>query len=133
MSARARAKPLFVTVVSANAETLDGLQAYLDEAGVRSRGLRALVGAAVATAATTAVVLFPDDFAPDDVDALLDRLRRARPGVLVVLVTREAQRFDAATRADGRSTPPLVLPRPSFGWVILDAVRAHASARSGEA
>ena len=51
---------------------------------------------------------------------------RARPRFLALLVTREPRRYRAVIEADARSVTPLVLPKPSFGWDILDAIRAHA-------
>jgi chromate transporter len=57
---------------------------------------------------------------------LVPRLRASRPRLLVVLVTGAPQRFAAVLEPDGRSVPPIVLPKPAFGWSILDAIRAHA-------
>ena len=31
---------------------------------------------------------------------------------------------------DDGSVAPVVLPKPAFGWTILDAIRAHAQART---
>jgi hypothetical protein len=59
---------------------------------------------------------------------IVRELRRARPRLLSLIVTREPQRFLDVMQDDGRSCPPVMLPRPSFGWDILDAVRAHAEA-----
>jgi hypothetical protein len=128
---RSRRKPLHVTVVSDNEETLEGLRAYFDGAGVPTDARRTLRTVSSVVAATTAVVLFPDDLRQIDTVALVSRLRRARPRMLVVLVTRDAGRFEEALAPDGRSMPPLVLPKPSFGWSILDAIRAHASSTPG--
>jgi hypothetical protein len=127
---RPRAKPLHVTVVSDNEETLERLRAYFDDAGVPTEGKRSVRAASTLVAATTAVVLFPDDFAERDVIALVGRLRRSRPRVLLLLVTREPQRFGDVVAPDGKSIPPLVLPKPSFGWSILDAIRAHSRSQA---
>lgn len=130
MTAKPRAKPLRVTIVSDNEGTLQGLQSYFVESGVPTDGtrvLRALQNSL--TAATTAVVLFPDDFDERAVATALASLRRARPRVLLVLITRDARKFDAALASeDQTSLAPIVLPKPSFGWSILDAIRAHAGA-----
>ena len=121
--------PVYVSIVSANPETLDGLHAYLGGAGVASHCTRCLQDLAlVAPQATTAAVIFPDDFEHEEVLALVRQLRRARPRLLSLIVTREPQRFREAAHADGRSLPPIVLPKPSFGWDILDAIRAHSDA-----
>ncbi|MGH7327287.1 MAG: hypothetical protein ACREJX_02945, partial [Polyangiaceae bacterium] len=74
----------------------------------------------------TAAVLFPDDFEVDAAVALVRELRRTRPKLLALIVTREPHRFRDVVRGDGRSLRPILLPRPSFGWEILDAIRAYA-------
>lgn len=121
---------IHVTVVAESPETIDGLHGYLDGAGVESRAIRAVREAHVVPARSTAVVIFPDEFGVDDVVASITSLRAARPRLLILLVTGAPQRFRAALEPDGRSLPPIVLPKPAFGWTILDAIRAHASTES---
>lgn len=116
-----------VAVVAQSPETVDGLAAYLDESGITTSGCCALEGIAALSPAATALVLFPDDFVGDVVNAALGDLRRARPKLFIVLVTKQPHRYASAVNPDGRSIPPLVLPRPSFGWSILDALRANQS------
>jgi len=118
-------KPLHVTVIAESRETTDGLHAYLQGAGVATRTMRALGDAATLSPATAAVVLFPDEFAVDEVLLRISGLRRARSRLLVV-VTATPQRFRPALDPDGHSLPPVVLPKPTFGWSILDAIRDHA-------
>jgi len=126
---RTSRSPIYVSIVSANPETLDGLQVYFGAAGVPSHCTRAVRDLdLVAPACATAAVIFPDDFHGPEVQKLLRELRSARPRFLSLLVTREPQRFRDLAKADGRSIPPIILPKPSFGWDILDAVRAHADA-----
>ena len=125
MTTKPRGKPLYVTVVSNNAETLRGLQAYFDEAGVPTHGTRAISDLSMVAPATTAVVLFPDDFVEREVLDTIAALQRARPRLLMLVVTRQPQLFGQALAPDGHA---LVLPKPSFGWSILDAIRAHADA-----
>ena len=121
--------PIYVSIVSANPETLDGLHAYLEGAGVSSHCDRAVRDLeTVAPRRATATVLFPDDFEDDEVLALIKRLRRARPRLFSLIVTRAPQRFHDVAKPDGRSLPPIMLPKPSFGWDILDAIRAQAEA-----
>jgi hypothetical protein len=119
-----------VTIVSSHRETVDGLQEYFGRVGVSSRALA--LGSpeqaeAIASHRTTATVIFPDDFAEVDVLGLVRALRAKHPRRLVLLVTREPQRFRATTVADGRSEPAVILPKPSFGWDLLDVIRAHAA------
>ena len=116
---------LHVTIVSDNAETLDGLETYLQRAGLTTNGTRHLDKACEMTPATSAVVLlFPDDFASAEVVAALATLAAERPKVLRVLVTREPKRYDAMPLPPG-AIVALVVPKPIFGWTILDAIRAH--------
>jgi hypothetical protein len=113
-----------VTIVARNEVTLDELARYLDETGMGADVLRDADPDRVG-AASSAVVLFPDDFEPAIAGGFVAELRRARAGMLIVLVTREPQRFSAVVGPDGRSVPPVVLPKTSFGWSIVDAIRAH--------
>ena len=121
---------LFVTVVADNPETVGGLHEYLSEAGIVVDPSRALRGADAIPASVSAVVVFPDDYDGMQVVANVTSLRTARPRVLIVLVTSSPQRIELALALDGRTTPPLVLPKPAFGWSILDVIRAHADTAS---
>ena len=124
MHTRKRAAcPQQVAIVSANPETLDGLQSYLHGAGVTARGTRRLEDCIELTAPTTvAVVLFPDDFSSESVMATVIEIGARGPGILRVLVTGHPKTFDALVQ--GRRNV-LVVPRPVWGWTILDAIRAH--------
>ncbi len=116
----------WVAIVSNNPETLDGLKHYFGQTGIASHCTSAVRDlAAVAPARATAAVIFPDDFDERDVLELLRALRRHRPDVLALLVTRDPNRFRPAVEADGHPLPPILLPRPSFGWEIVDVIRAH--------
>jgi DNA-binding NtrC family response regulator len=108
--------PQHVVVVARRAETLDGLHAYLDRLGVPSHCARTLDDLEhAAPEGMTALVVFPDDLAPGDVLASLATLRRDRPRVRTIVITRSPERF----RVD---SVDVVLPRPAFGWDILDAI-----------
>jgi len=123
---RAPPKSTYVTVVADNPQTLDGLHAYFNGAGVASNGVDRLLDMSVVPAVATAVVLFPDDFDRGEAEAMIVSLRRARPRLLIVVVTGAPQHLVAALEPDGRSAPPVVLPKPAFGWTILDAIRGRA-------
>lgn len=111
-----------ITIVAASAETLDGLQSYLARAGLSSHGTRELAGAGGRT--RSVLVLFPDEFASDDVLAELRRLREERPRVVAVVVTGTPGRYEGLAESDGKAWTPLVIVRPAWGWTILDAIRA---------
>lgn len=110
-------------MIAENPQTLANLDAYFKRVGVTSSGSRSLTEKGAIPSAATALVLFPDDYASGDVETFVIALRRTRPKLFVVLVTSAPQNFGLATQRDERTVPPLVLPRPAFGWTILDAIR----------
>lgn len=114
-----------VTVIAESPETLDGLLDYLNQAGMRARGVRTLDAMPSVDATRAAVVLFPDGFAMPEIIAMIRAIRTLRSDLLLLLVTGDSPRFQDAVRPLGRSTLPQVLPKPAFGWTILDAVRHH--------
>jgi hypothetical protein len=126
---RDRPSPLHVRIVSANAETLDGLQAYLRQAGIDARGTREVETGAGSDPAPGAVVFFPDEFGIDRALGEIARLRRARPQTLIVMVTGEPKRFaEALVHGEGPSQA-LVVAKPAWGWTILDAIRGRLESR----
>lgn len=119
--------PTYVTIVSKNPETLDGLQQYLGRAGVPSRTTRLLRDlTVVAPEHATATVIFPDDFAEEAALALIAELRRKRPRLRTLIITRAPSRFQSFLTADDDRLPmPTIMPKPLFGWLILDAIRGQ--------
>src|SRR5689334_3210176 len=91
---RSPTRPNYVAVVASNPQTVDELCSYLKGAGVASSGTRTV--RAVVPPAATAVVVFPDDFQHDEVEEAIVSLRRARPKLLIVLVTAAPQHLRAA-------------------------------------
>jgi hypothetical protein len=126
MKSGAHAKALYVTIIAGNRETVDGLQSYFQRAGVASNTTRALDDASMIPPASTAVVMFPDDFGGADIVKRIGALRRARPELLFVLVTSDRQRLGPALGSDPESPLPIVFSKPAFGWDILDAIRGRA-------
>jgi hypothetical protein len=76
---------------------------------------------------SAAVVIFPDDFGPSAVADALTNLGAKRPHTLLVLVTCAPKRFVKVTPPLGATT--LVVPRPVWGWTILDAIREHLAGK----
>jgi DNA-binding NtrC family response regulator len=114
-----QARGVSVAVVSDNAETLDGLERYLRDAGIAVRGTRSLDQAwEMVSPSRSVVVLFPDDFPTIRVFAALAALKRRRPSAQAVLVTKDFRRFASAEGA-------VVIPKPVWGFTILDAVRTR--------
>jgi hypothetical protein len=114
--------PIRVSIVSANDETLDGLQAYLRRAGLDAKGSREVDSGASTDPPPGAVVFFPDEFSIERVVDAVKRLHSKRPRAIVVLVTREPQRFEKAFEGVGGVFQPLVVAKPAWGWTILDAI-----------
>lgn len=112
-------------LIGRDADSLAALRVYLRGAGVIVRATSALSGAARVGRATTAVVLFPDGYAVAPAASVIRKIRATLPRVLVVLVTSSPQSFRPAIQPEALSTAPLVLPKPAYGWTILDAIRAH--------
>jgi len=117
--------PLHVTIVSGNPKTINGLEDYLRAAGVTVQSTRLLEKALeLVPVFATAIVLFPDDFPSDAVFRALAALRSQRSHAVPILVTREPRRFQALPSLDQRAAP-VVVPKPAWGWTILDAIRAR--------
>lgn len=110
-----------VTIVATSAETLDGLQGYLSLAGLDAHGTSHL--GELGRKNCAAVVLFPDNFSSAMVLRELMRLREEHPTVLPLLVTSEPQRYGAITDTGRKALQPVVIPKPAWGWTILDAIQ----------
>lgn len=120
-----------VTIVASSTETLDRLQTYLSLAGLSARGTRRL--ADFGREPCTAVVLFPDEFAVKGVLRELARLRREQPRVLSLVVTRDPQRYAESVGVKAAGLAPIVIPKPAWGWKILDAIRLAIAVQSRQA
>lgn len=115
---RKRRKPIEVMIITQNPETRDGLQAYLRAAGVNARTTQSIELDALPPPCE-ALVLFPDDYPTGDIDAVLGALGRREPPIVSIVVTRAPRRFESA------SAGHVVIPKPVWGWTILDALRHH--------
>ena len=72
----------------------------------------------------TAVVVFPDEFPAQSAAVGVLAVARQFSNSTLVIVTRDVGRFeDVAVRARaGKPGPWFVLPRPIWGWALLDRV-----------
>jgi hypothetical protein len=117
------AQRVSVAVVSDNPETLDGLERYLCDAGFAARGTRSLDrGCEMVAPPRSVLVVFPDDFPVIKVFAALAALKQRCPSAAQVLVTKDFRRFASIEGA-------VVIPKPVWGWTILDAVRTGLERR----
>jgi hypothetical protein len=112
-------------VVGTNAATRAALLTYLRDAGIDADAPGGR-GFARASRTADAVVVFPDELEPAAVRAALDAARDARPEILILVVTASPRRFAGAARG------ARVLPKPVFGWTLVDAIRAHVAEAGGE-
>lgn len=116
-----------VTIIAESPETRDGLESYLSHAGVAARSTARLDD--IDPEPCTAVVLFPDEFSHGEVVRELSRLRRDRPRLLPLLVTCEPERYLELAEAEVGPSSPIVIPKPAWGWTILDAIRGAIDAQ----
>jgi hypothetical protein len=115
-----------VTIVCANRETQDDLQAYLRGAGFDSRAVGRIDGQAIEHPPPSVVIVFPDEFDADEVLAEISRLHREQPHVITVIVTRRTAYFASMLAADDKT---MVLPKPAWGWTILEAIQSRSPPR----
>jgi hypothetical protein len=116
-----------IAVVSANQETLDDLEGYLRDVGVSTLSGRHLGVVDELSPSVAVLVLFPDDFLRQEVIAILQALAACRPRLLLVLVTRDAARYELALP---KTEHLLLMPRPVWAWAIHDAIRPYLVAGS---
>ncbi len=113
-----------VAIVSANQETLDDLEGYLQGVGLATSSGRQLGNIDKLAPSVLVLVMFPDDFLRQKVVATVTATIDHRPRVLPVLVTNEPRRYEELLDKERI----LVLPRPIWAWTIHDAIRAHLAA-----
>lgn len=118
-----------LAIVSTDRETLDGVKEYFERAGARVRTTSRLDEASDATEGAEAVVFFADDYPAEEGITFLSQLS-AR---LVIVVTAKLAEFNAGRSSWRQARPVVVLSRPAWGWVLLDAVRAGLEDRRGHA
>lgn len=112
---------LQIAIVSANAETIAELSAYLAGVGVDSRACSDPSDLATRARRAAAIVVFPDELSPAPLRAALLAARRRRPDLTLVFVTSRPREIELLA---GRTSGAVVLPKPAFGWTIVDALRA---------
>jgi len=114
------AAPPHVLIVTRNSGTSAGLRDYFDQAGIETT-VSDLLDLSDDQRPFTAVVLFPDEFPEQGASAGLRTLARKLPHASILVVTRHTARFQQLAAAID-SNRLFVLPRPVWGWVLLDRV-----------
>lgn len=118
-----------ITLVSNNRETIDGVRAYLGRAGAHSESAECLDDACSRSAGADAIVLFADDFPRSAALETFAALRAALPSTLVIVVTEAVEEFSPPNESDEPTDRVVVLRRPAWGWMLMDAVLAGGPAR----
>lgn len=108
-----------IVVLSSNRETLDSVQEYLCRAGARPSGVSLLDDAALAARDADALFFFADDF--PRADAL--RAVSTFPVERLIVITQDVELFEAERRHHRTPRALIVLRRPAWGWMLLDALR----------
>jgi hypothetical protein len=118
----AEARP-HALIVSRNVLTAKGLRLYFCDHGVESTVTDELDGT-VGHDQFTAVVVFPDEFPVRSAEASIGALARRFSRASIVVVTRHTARFEELFTENGAEAPGrlLVMPRPAWGWALLDHV-----------
>ncbi len=124
----ARKLNLRLALISNDRETLDGVQQYFQRLGARISIAPRLEDAAARTSGADAALLFADDYPHEEALRVIPALSVK----LVVVVTADVGNFRVSLPAERRADRVLVLPRPAWGWMLLDAVR-HGVPLVGEA
>lgn len=117
-----------VTVLSKNDETLDALVGYLRQVGLDVVGCGVLEETRARV--THAFVVFVDDFETAEVMPLIHEHAEAPGGPTQLLVTSHPSRLLMRLAARPRTNPPVVVPRPVWGFTVLDILRAQLAARA---
>jgi|SRR5688572_16538540 hypothetical protein len=127
LSARAvesQSRSAVILIVSRNAATAQRLRAYFEHFGAIATTIDHLKVAAWVRDDVRAVVVFPDEFPHSLAAEALRKIARRFTQSWMVIVTRDTARFegvvaDAGSAHRGRL---FVLPRPVWGWALLDRV-----------
>lgn len=111
---------LQLALISNDRRVAAGLQRYFDRLGARASSTSDLDEAPSSTRGADAVVLFADDYPEKNPLGILAGLSAK----VVVVVTSDVAAFRQAVAGTSLRSKVVVLPRPAWGWMVLDAVRA---------
>jgi hypothetical protein len=115
-------------VVCDHDDTLLRLRDYLGQAGVQTRATRQL--ADVWKPSGEAIVLLPDDFDVGDVTDGLSRLLVRPQAPFLIIVTAGPRLFAPLIATLGKADSVVLIPKPVWGWTILDLLRAWFDSRA---
>jgi hypothetical protein len=117
-------------VVCDDDDTLLRLRDYLVRAGVETEATRRLADA-WSQPSTVSIVLLPDDFDVGEVtDGLCNLLMRS-PSSRLIVVTTTPRQFEPLIESVGSTDSVVIMPKPVWGWTILDLLRQGRDASIG--
>ena len=113
-----------VLIVSSDYETLDGTCDYLKRVGAAPRIATNLSDAIGEASGVQAVIFFADGYAKESALETLGAFCKGRGATVIVVVSEQVELFSmsGASALDARVT---VLRRPTWGWMLLDALRTR--------
>ncbi|HKO92100.1 MAG TPA: hypothetical protein VJU61_13145 [Polyangiaceae bacterium] len=116
-------------VVCDDDDTLLRLREYLLRAGVPTRATRQLRDAWKSSDGE-AIVLLPDDFATGEVTDGLSRLLSRTQAPFLIIVTAGPRLFEPLIEELGNADSVVIIPKPVWGWTILDLLRGWIGTRT---
>lgn len=111
-----------ITILTSSRETLDGVEQYLRRAGARASGVSRPEEIARAKGRIDAVLFFADDYPRNEAKRAFERLQRDPSIAVLVVITESVDEFRVGRGADARV---VVLRRPAWGWMLVDAIRGE--------
>src|SRR5215471_13091000 len=118
-----------VLIVSRDDKTIHGTRRYLSRVGASAQSVTTFVDAVEEAKTAQAVVLFADDYTKDSAIEALGQLRKRLSAKVVIVVSDQVDSF-ASIGAGESNGAVTVLRRPTWGWMLLDAIRSQLA--SGE-
>ncbi|MEY4547347.1 MAG: hypothetical protein RL685_3542 [Pseudomonadota bacterium] len=114
-------------VVCDDDDTLIRLRDYLVRAGMQTRATRRLSDAWKPSSGE-GVVLLPDDFDTGEVTDGLSRSLAIAPLPFIIIVTAWPRLLEPLVESLGNPDSVVLMPKPVWGWTILDLLRAWGNA-----
>lgn len=103
-------------------DTLIRLRDYLSRSGVQVRATRRLADACQDPGAT--VMLLPDDFPSGEVTDCIQRLLASPSRPSLIVITAATRLYEPLAEACGEPGRMVILPKPVWGWSILELLRS---------
>jgi DNA-binding response OmpR family regulator len=113
-----------VLIVSSDDETVDGTYEYLRRVGASPQSVANLTDAIGSAENAHAVIFFADDYSKESALEALMQFRKRHAAKVVVVVSDQVEAF-ASIGAGEMQGCVTVLRRPTWGWMLLDAIRSQ--------